>query len=76
MVSNNEFANRVGCHFTMASRLRNGLRTPSAPMLAKIVRAFPQVERHMDPMWDALENDDSTAFGQWLTEQVFDRIDS
>lgn len=35
-----EFAERVGCNYTMASRLRSGKRNPSATMLVKIVDAF------------------------------------
>lgn len=39
-VSNNEFARRVGCHYTMASRLRSGQRLPSAALLTRISREF------------------------------------
>lgn len=42
-MTNDQFAARVGCSFTYASRLRNGSRMPSAPMLAKIIAAFPEV---------------------------------
>lgn len=39
-VTNNEFGDRVGCDFTMASRLRNGERLPSRELLERIVAAY------------------------------------
>ena len=34
--TNTEFARKVGVHFTMASRMRNGQRLPSVKTLTKI----------------------------------------
>jgi transcriptional regulator with XRE-family HTH domain len=39
-MTNEDFAKRVGCHFTMASRLRNGDRLPSVKTLIKISTEF------------------------------------
>lgn len=39
-VTNEEFGARVGCDFTMASRLRNGQRLPSRERLERIVEAY------------------------------------
>ena len=39
-VSNPKVAERLGLHFTMASRLRSGARLPSIPMMAKIEATF------------------------------------
>lgn len=40
MATNSEFAGAVGCHFTTASRIRNGERMPSAAMFARIIEAY------------------------------------
>ena len=39
-MTNEEFGNRVGCHYSMASRLRSGDRMPGGPLLGRIQRAF------------------------------------
>jgi transcriptional regulator with XRE-family HTH domain len=39
-VTNEEFGQKVGCDFTMASRLRNGQRLPSRERLEQIVKAY------------------------------------
>lgn len=39
-VTNEEFGSKVGCDFTMASRLRNGQRLPSRELLERIVTAY------------------------------------
>ena len=38
--SNQEFAQRVGCHVSTASRLKRGKKMPSTSMLIKISRAY------------------------------------
>lgn len=38
--SNADFGTRVGCDPTMASRLRNGQRMPSAHLLGRIIDAY------------------------------------
>jgi transcriptional regulator with XRE-family HTH domain len=68
-VSNHQFAAKVGCNYTMASRLRNGKRTPSAAMLVRICEAF-----------DLDKGEALTAFSggreamaQWLRDEVFEK---
>lgn len=39
-ITNQEFADRIGCHHTMASRLLNGDRTPSLELMQSICEAF------------------------------------
>lgn len=39
-VTNEEFGERVGCDYTMASRLRGGKRLPSRELLERIVSAY------------------------------------
>lgn len=39
-ITNEEFGAKVGCDFTMASRLRNGKRLPSRELLESIVNVY------------------------------------
>jgi transcriptional regulator with XRE-family HTH domain len=39
-MTNDEFGDKVGCDFTMASRLKNGQRLPSRELLERIVEAY------------------------------------
>lgn len=39
-ITNPEFARRVGCHFTMASRLLNGHRLPGIDLMERISAEF------------------------------------
>ncbi len=39
-MTNEEFAAKVGIHFSMASRLRTGKRLPSAKVLRRISKTF------------------------------------
>ena len=39
-VTNGDFAAKVGVHFTMASRYRNGQRVPSAQTALKIAQVY------------------------------------
>lgn len=68
ILTNEQFGERVGVHFTMASRLRNGMRLPSVTTLSNITREF-----NLDPQ-DALEayRGGAEAFGRFLRERVFD----
>lgn len=75
-VSNHEFAERVGCDFTTASRYRNGLRVPSARMLARIMKMFPFTESDVYELWEALDEEGGASFGRWLREKVFDRAEA
>lgn len=71
-MSNAEFARRVGCHHTMASRLRNGLRMPSAEMLSRILDAFPLAPEDEKALLVALAHGKGKEeVGRWLREHVF-----
>lgn len=39
-ITNEEFGKRVGCDYTMASKLRNGRQLPSRELLERIVAAY------------------------------------
>lgn len=71
MVTNSEFARRVGCHFTMASKLRNGERLPSGQMLAKIIREFGLRSGAQDEVLAAMADRDSEAMSAALRRHVF-----
>jgi transcriptional regulator with XRE-family HTH domain len=70
-VSNHQFAEKVGCNYTMASRLRNGKRTPSAQMLVRICAAF---NLDMGQALQAYANG-REAMAQWLRDEIFDKAD-
>lgn len=65
---NEEFAERVGCDFTTASRYRNGQRTPSYAMLVRICKAF---DLEMTPLILACAKGPE-AFGKLISQLVFD----
>jgi transcriptional regulator with XRE-family HTH domain len=69
-VSNADFARRVGVHFTMASRLRNGHRVPSPYTLIKIREAFGLTPLEVDEMLQSCETDQQ--FGTWAREHLFE----
>lgn len=65
-VKNETFGFRVGCDYTMASKLRNGQRLPSRELLERIVAAFDL---------DANEALAATAAGpQAFSEYLNDRV--
>lgn len=68
-VTNEEFGARVRCDFTMASRLRNGVRLPSRDLLGRIVAAYG-----LDAN-EALQatSQGAEVFSAYLREKIFDR---
>lgn len=62
------FADRVGCHFTTASRLRNGQRMPGRELLGRIVEEFD-----LDPQETLriFTREDPEEFGEYLRSNVF-----
>ena len=69
ILTNEQFGEKVGVHFTMASRLRNGMRLPSVTTLRKIVDEYgldlnEAVSAHQKG---------SAEFGRFLREKVFER---
>lgn len=68
-VSNHQFAAKVSCNYTMASRLRSGQRLPSAGMLGKICDAYSLDKGVALTMWQG----GAEQFSSWLRKEVFDR---
>ena len=69
-VSNADFARRVGIHYTMASRLRNGHRMPSSGLLSAIVEAFHVEGDELGVMHAALGGGPDT-FGAWIRDCLY-----
>lgn len=67
------FADRVGCHFTTASRLRSGERMPSKALLGRIVGAY---DLDKEEAFDLFTQDDPAVFGRYLREQVFEKANA
>lgn len=68
--SNTDFARRVGVHYTMASRIRNGKRMPSSTTLSHIQTAFNIQGDLLKSMMAALDAGQTT-FGAWVQEHLF-----
>lgn len=66
-LSNVEFAEKVGIHFSMASKLRHGKRKPSAKLAMKIWKEY---DLPTDDLWKILEGDQEES-GRYLRERVF-----
>jgi len=77
-VTNHAFADKVGCNYTMASRLRSGQRKPSTAMLARICEAYKLdgsvalLMLHEDNQKKA----QGQIFSAWLREKVFNADDT
>lgn len=71
-MTNSSFAAQVGCHHTMASRLRNGKRLPSLSMFSTIVKTF---DLNTDDALSAYDQG-AAAFGAFLRATVFSRTAS
>ena len=69
-ISNADFARRVGVHFTMASRLRNGHRVPSPQTLLSIRDSFGLSPNEVDAMLQACITQES--FGAWARQHLFE----
>lgn len=74
-VTNFDFANRVGIHYTMASRLRNGERRPGLTTVISTMRAFGLTGDDVTEWLEAIA-DGPVASGRWLRENVFDAADA
>ena len=68
--SNTDFARRVGVHYTMASRIRNGKRMPSSRTLSSIQVAFTIAGKDLQAMMVAVEGGAPT-FSAWVRENLF-----
>lgn len=69
-ISNTDFARRVDIHYTMASRIRNGRRMPSAATLSRIQEAFGVKGKKLDSMMTAVAGGQEH-FGEWVRANLF-----
>lgn len=67
-MTNDEFGERVGCHYSMASRLRNGERLPSRTLLRRIIDAF---DLNRIAAYEAYDRGPEV-FSRFLRENVFE----
>ena len=75
-ISNVEFARRVGCHHTTASRYRSGERVPSTAILLRILAEFDLTEKQRKQLTDAMSKKMSLTkrreiTGKWLRANIF-----
>lgn len=66
-MTNEAFAQATGCTFTMASRLRNGRRLPSAALLIRIIRAFDLDDSEAMRQYEKGQ----AAFGRFIRTEVY-----
>jgi len=66
-ITNVDFAEKVGIHFSMVSKLRHGHRAPSLETLISIKNAY---ELPADELLRAAEGG-AESFGAYLRERVF-----
>lgn len=68
-LTNQEFADRVGCHFSMASRLRAGKRLPGVDLMRRISKAY------RIPLSDLVDahGKGAPAMGRLLRERIFEK---
>lgn len=69
--SNPDFARRVGIHFTMASRIRNGNRMPSSAVLGRIIQEFGIDGGTLEDFMEAV-NQGALSLGAWIDEHLFE----
>lgn len=70
-VTNEEFGDRVGCDFTMASRLRTGDRLPSRDLLRRIVAVYD-----LDGSEALRASESGETFSAYLRKHVFEPEDT
>lgn len=67
-----QFAARVDCHFTTASRLRSGERLPGRELLGRIIEAYGLDPVQAMSLFVSKEPDARSKFGEYLRKHVFD----
>jgi len=70
-VTNFTFAERVGIHYTMASRLRNGERKPGLSTVIATWRAF-DLSCQQVLSWLAAIDEGAEQSGRWLRDNIFE----
>lgn len=70
-VTNFTFADQVGIHYTMASRLRNGERKPGLSTVIATLKAF---DLTCDQVlgWLAAIDEGAEQSGRWLRDNIFE----
>lgn len=66
-ITNRDFGKRVGCNYTMASKMRRGTRLPSGALLARIILAFDLDAQKAVVAYSG----GSATFGAYLEQEVF-----
>lgn len=69
-ITNSQFAESVGIHFTMASRLRNGFRSPGLATVIATMRAYNLTCKQTADWLEAIALG-PTASGAWLRANIF-----
>lgn len=67
-MTNEDFGDKVGCHYSMASRLRNGERLPSRDLLRRIISAFGLNRAEAYEAYDQGREE----FSRYLRDTVFE----
>lgn len=68
-LTNQEFADAIGCHHSMASRIRGGKRLPGLPLVESMSKVYGiPVNRLL-----AARKKGEEAFGEFVTKQIFDK---
>lgn len=71
-ITNADFAEAAGIHFSMASRLRNGERKPGLSTVINTAKAYTLTgDEVLD--WLLAIDREASASGEWLCNHVFGR---
>lgn len=68
-LTNQEFADAVGCHHSMASRIRGGKRLPGLPLVEKMSEVYGIPLKSLL----AERRKGEEAFGDFVTRRIFDK---
>ena len=72
-LTNSRFAEAIGIHHTMASRLRNGERSPSIRTVIATQKAFDLSCSDLVDWLEAIDHGPDSS-GEWLRKHVFSKI--
>lgn len=72
-ITNTDFADAVGIHFTMASRLRNGERKPGLSTVISTIRAYHLDCDQIVGWLNAIDRGASYS-GVWLRDNIFNKL--
>lgn len=66
-----QFADRVECHFTTASRLKSGERLPGRELLGRIIEEYNLDPVETTKLFVSKEPDARINFGAYLRKHIF-----